>query len=181
MKEAPVRSACDADGFRRKWGRVKELISRVSRVKEMDGLAVVVGHIRAVAAAEGGVVALSQRNRETRGEARNSRNCPTGKQLSLDPVGRPGERQLVTIADDKVMSYIKLGKCPAIVGIERVDRIVEARGVIEGFRPGIGCEEPEVSDLLLQAGLQGVVGGIGDRGFSRVAGEIKLAIFQFTA
>ena len=72
MKEAPVRCAWDADGFRRKWGGVKELVCRVTRVKEVDGLTVIVGHIRAVASAEGGVVALSQRNRETRGEAGNS-------------------------------------------------------------------------------------------------------------
>ena len=94
---------------------------------------------------------------------------------------RPGERQLVTVADDKVMSYVELGKRPAIVGIERVDRIAEGRGIIQGFGPGIGCQEPEISDLLLQAGLQGVVVGIGNRGLPGIAGEIKLAISQFTA
>ena len=100
-------------------------------------MAAIVGHIRAVASAKGGVVALSQRNRETRGEAGNSRNRPTGKQLPLDPVRRPGERQLVTVADDKVMSYVELGERPAIVGIERVDRIAEGGGVIQGLGPGM--------------------------------------------
>ena len=68
-----VGGAGDADGFRRKWGGVKELVWAVLRgLKEVDGSTIIVRHIRAVAAAEGGIVALSQCNRETRSGAGNS-------------------------------------------------------------------------------------------------------------
>ena len=148
--------------------------------RRSGSLAVIVGHIRAIAAAKRG----SSLSLSVMGKPVAKRVIPEIVQpqsLSLEPVGVPEEWQLIAVAEDKVVSDVELRKRPAIVGIERVDRVTEARGVIERLGPCVGRQKAEVSDLLLQAGLQGVVVGIGDRGFPGVAGEIKLAIGQFAA
>src|SRR6266849_6143018 len=124
MEEAPVRVACDADGFREKWGKrhtvrvqgdVEETISLLARVEEVDGCAVIVRYVGAVAATERGIVTFTEGKRETRSEACNSRKRPTGKQLSLHPAGGPGKRQLIAVAEDKVVSQVELRKGPAVV------------------------------------------------------------------
>ena len=88
VEEAPVRIAQDSDSLRRERRRIEELVSRSARVEVVDSLAVVVWNIRAVASAKRGIVALTQRNREACGKARDSRETPTAERLSLEPVRR---------------------------------------------------------------------------------------------
>ena len=83
-------------------------MSLIARVEEVDGCAVVVRYVGAVAATERGIVAFAEGKRETSSKTCNSRNRPTGKQLSLDSVGGLGKRQLIAVAEDKVVSQIEL-------------------------------------------------------------------------
>ena len=68
MEEAPVRIADDTDRFRTERGDVKQLISGCARIQIMDTLSVIVGYIRAIAAAQRVVIALGERDREAGGK-----------------------------------------------------------------------------------------------------------------
>src|SRR6266581_2770248 len=72
MEEAALCVSDAAQGFRREGRGIEEQMLRISRVKEVNRLAVVIGH-----------------------------------------VGRSGKRQIVAIADDKIVRYIEGGKRPA--------------------------------------------------------------------
>ena len=71
VKETPIRVSRDAEIFTGEWGRIEVLVPRLSWVKVADLLAVVFGHIGAATPAKGLIVALRNRDREPRGEARN--------------------------------------------------------------------------------------------------------------
>src|SRR5207237_4506797 len=96
-------------------------------------------------------------------ETRDSRNCPAGEQLALNAVGRSRERQIVAIADDKIVHYIERRKSSAQAWIEGIDGVKEAGRVIDRLRPGVSSKKTEVANFLFQAGLQGIIVGIGDR------------------
>src|SRR5437016_10373416 len=113
MEEAALCVADGAKGFRREGGGIEEQIPRLSRVKEMYRLAVVVGYIGPATATQRVIVILGKGDRETGIETRDPRDCPAREQLYLDAVGRSGERQVVAITDDKVVRYIEGGKRPA--------------------------------------------------------------------
>src|SRR5256886_4254280 len=103
MEEAALCVSDAAQGFRREGRGIEEQMLRISRVKEVNRLAVVIGHVGPATAAQRLVVILSKCARETVIEAGDSRNCPARNQFALDPVGRPGERQIVAIADGKIV------------------------------------------------------------------------------
>ena len=114
MKKAALCVSHAAQDFLREGRGIEEQMLRISRVKEVNRLAVVVGHVGPATAAQRLVVILSKCDRETGIETGDSRNCPARKQFALDPVGRPGERQIVAIADDKIVRYIARWKAPGL-------------------------------------------------------------------
>src|SRR6266581_3704104 len=112
MEEPALCVTDGAKGFRREGGGIEEEIPRLSRVEEMNRLTVVVRHIGAATAAQRVIVILGKGDRETGIETRDSRNCPAGEQLTLDAVGRSGERQIVAIADDKIVCNVERRERP---------------------------------------------------------------------
>src|SRR3989441_8630696 len=106
MEEAALCVSDAAQGFRREGRGIEEQMLRISRVKEVNRLAVVIGHVGPATAAKRVVVILSKCERETGIETGESRNCPSRKQFALDHVGRRGERQIVGIADSKIVRDI---------------------------------------------------------------------------
>ena len=113
-------------------------MARFSRIQEMNVLASVIRHVSAVATAEGVVVVFGECDRKACREARYSRNRPSAQQFAAHSVGGPGERQIIAIADDKIMCDIKNGEGTTQAWIEGVDRVKEARRVIDGFGPSVG-------------------------------------------
>src|SRR5579862_928228 len=103
MKETPVGIAKHACHFRGEGGCVEPLPS-FPDVHEVDRLAIVVGNIRSSAAAQRGVVTLAKRHRETSSESSDARNRPAREQFPLESVGCLGEREVIAIAQHKVMS-----------------------------------------------------------------------------
>src|SRR6266576_3489974 len=112
MEEAALCVSDAAQGFRREGRGIEEQMLRISRVKEVNRLAVVIGHVGPATAAKRVVVVLGKCDWETGIETRDSRYCPAREQLALDAVGRPGERQIVAIADDKIVRDIECGERP---------------------------------------------------------------------
>src|SRR5258705_13373930 len=139
----------------------------------MNGPIGKVRHIRAAATAERSIITFGERDREARGKARDARDCPTTQQLARNTVTRFSERQVVAVADDKVMRNVERGKRPAQAGIERVDRVEEPGRVVDGFRPGVRAKDAKSSYFLLKLNLQSIVVGVGRGRFPGVVLEIE--------